>query len=109
MVPIPDETDNGPMLPLPEWMTRSDLIILNFLASHEVEDLAVPPLVVSRNTTIAKTTARSRLRELLDGGLVERLPDTGGYYRLTPLGRRFVHDNLTDEERESVYGRSENG
>lgn len=108
MVTKPDETDVRPMLPLPEWMTRSDLIILNFLDGHEVEDLAVPPLVLSRNTSIAKSTARARLRALTDGELVEKMDDTGGYYRLTDLGRRFVHEELTDEEQERIYDQDKN-
>ena len=109
MVTKPDETDTVPMLPLPEWMTRSDLIILNFLDGHrEVEDLAVPPMVLSRNTSIAKSTARGRLGELTDGGLTEKMNDTGGYYHLTDLGRRFLHEELTGEERDMIYGRKEN-
>lgn len=106
MVTKSGEPDTRPMLPLPDWMTRSDLIIMSFLDGHEeVEDLAVPPMVLSRNTTIAKSTARGRLGELNDAGLVEKMEDTGGYYQLTELGRRFLHEELTDEEQDMIYGR----
>lgn len=90
------------MRPLPEWMTRSDIAILRFLAGHEIGPFEVPPLAIARNADISESHTRSRVRDLDRGGLIERVEGVRGYYQITDLGERFVSNDLSDDERQQL-------
>jgi repressor of nif and glnA expression len=83
------------MRDLPEWMTLSDIPILEFLHEH---DLELTPKALYRNLQrhgydVAYPTVRARLKDELANGFVER--DENGYYELTEKGRQWVEG---DEE-----------
>ena len=90
------------MRPLPEWMGKSDLVILSFLDDHAIGDFENPPLAIARNTGVSESHTRTRVRVLENSGLLHRATDARGFYRLSDVGRRFLDDELTGEERDRL-------
>lgn len=79
-------------------MTKSDRKrrILSFLATH---DLALPPKAIHLNMAYTSWTEDTTIRllgELVDEGLVDRLDEPRGYYRISPAGRREI-ESSTDK------------
>jgi predicted transcriptional regulator len=97
------------MRPLPEWMTRSDIAILRFLAGHEIGPFEVPPLAIARNTGTSESHTRARVRDLHRSGLIDRVEGVRGYYQITDLGERFVSNDLSDDERQQLDALDING
>ena len=85
------------MRTLGTWLTDTDAAILELLTELDAE---LPPAVIHHNLGIDRsvTQVHRRLKPLRDAGLVERLPETDGYYRLSDLGRDVVDGNLSREE-----------
>lgn len=79
---------------------RRDEAILKYLA--EVE-LALPPKVLyynmkeGREITFSERTLKRRLKLLMEGGLVERVEGTDGYYRLSDDGRGHLRRGSDDD------------
>jgi len=85
------------MRTLGTWLTDTDAAILSLLREN---DLALPPMVIHYNLPIerSKSQVRRRVLVLRDVGLVEKLPETDGYYRITDLGRDLIDGNLSRGE-----------
>lgn len=87
------------MPPVVPWMTRTDRYILEIL---DEGGIIITPAVIWLNlrsrygdSTPSKRQISRRLRtELSEHGLVSQpFPDEArGYYKLTELGKRFLHD-----------------
>ena len=90
------------MRPLPDWMARSDLEILSFLDGHENDDFENPPLAIARNTGVSESHTRTRVLVLEKSGLLHRASGARGFYRLTDLGRDFLDEELSAEERDRL-------
>ncbi|AGB17402.1 hypothetical protein Halru_2831 [Halovivax ruber XH-70] len=76
----------------------SDLDVLEFLDGHELDDFKAPPATIAKNMDPTKGTIQQRVRILNAAGLIEKEDETGGYYRITGLGRRYLEHDLLDEE-----------
>ncbi len=93
------------MPPVVPWMTQTDRYILEILADGGI---IVTPAVIWLNlrsrygdSTPSKRQISRRLRnELSEHGLVNQpFPDEArGYYKLTELGERFLHDPDAEPE-----------
>lgn len=94
--------DLATMRPLPHWLTKSDVVILSYLDGHTIDDFESPPKTIARNGDISESHTRKRVLILKRSGLIELAPDTRGYYRLTDMGRRFLDDDLTTNERAEI-------
>lgn len=69
------------MRPLVSWMTKSDPALLELLAETGI---AMPPAVVSYNIDgVSHPTVKRRLPVLTANGLLEKVDDVRGYYRIT--------------------------
>lgn len=80
------------MRPLVSWMTKSDPVVLEFF---EEQDIAMPPAVVSFNIEGASyATVKRRLPVLAENGLLEKVDETKGYYRITDRGRAYLAGDL---------------
>lgn len=84
------------------WVRISDMDILEFLDGHELEDFVAPPSVIAANMSVSESNAQQRVRILAASGLIERTDDDRGYYAITDLGRRYLADDITDEERQEL-------
>lgn len=85
------------MRPRVSWMTGADDTILEFFYEH---DLALPPAAVSFNIDFSATHVRNRMRKLAEEGLMERVDETKGYYRITEKGRKYLAGELDASELE---------
>lgn len=83
-------------------MTPADNTVLDFLSGHDVEEFCAPPKVVALNTDISASHVRKRMLKLRDAGLLERITDSQGYYRLTGLGQRYLDGEITEREGEQL-------
>jgi len=97
------------MRPRVGWMTATDDAILEFLDDLESVDshpvwmsarlITVNVVEERRRLDRSNTTIQRRLNEMLtDAGLVARRGPDAPQYRITDLGLRYLHDELTDEE-----------
>lgn len=97
------------MRPRVAWMTATDDAILEFLDDLESVDshpvwmsarlITVNVVEERRRLDRSNTTIQRRLNEMLtDAGLVARRGPSAPQYRITDLGRRYLHDELTDAE-----------
>ncbi|QCC58382.1 helix-turn-helix transcriptional regulator [Natrinema thermotolerans] len=86
------------MRPLVSWMTKSDPAILEVF---EEAGIAIPPAVAEYNLVgISKSTVKRRLPVLVDHGLLEKVDDDRGYYRITDRGRAYLEGELDAEDLE---------
>lgn len=84
-----------------EWMVPADDAILSLLGPPK--PLELPAAVIARNTSLSKGYVRSRCRELVARGLVEKSGERGyPYYKLTDLGRRAVNQEVSGDELEEL-------
>ena len=89
------------MRPLVSWMTKSDPAILELF---EEAGIAMPPAVVTYNLSgVSHPTVKRRLPVLTEEGLLERVDESKGYYRITDHGRAYLAGDLDadDLEKES--------
>jgi len=77
-------------------MVPSDNPILELLREHG----NLTPQAVENLGGPAASTAQNRLPELLKHGLVERVADSHGLYRITDRGRAYLNEELTTEDLE---------
>lgn len=80
----------------------SDHDILDFLNSHELDDFQVGPTAVAVNVGLSEGTVWNRVRVLNAAGLIERTDEDRGYYMITNMGKRYLTDDLLDEERQQL-------
>ena len=86
------------MRPLVSWMTKSDPAILELL---EESGLELPPAVISHNIDgISHPTVKRRLPVLQDHGLVKKISEKRGYYRITDDGRAYLAGELDADDLE---------
>ena len=86
------------MRPRIPWLTRVDMIALEYLAGHEQSAFEQSPSLIATNIGKSAGHVRRRMRTLSAAGLVERTNDTAGYYAITELGRRYLQGELVDDE-----------
>ena len=86
------------MRPLVSWMTKSDPAILEFF---EEQDISMPPAVVSFNIQgVSHPTVKRRMPVLADHGLLEKVEEKRGYYRITDRGRAYLAGELEADDLE---------
>ncbi|ADB60841.1 hypothetical protein Htur_1956 [Haloterrigena turkmenica DSM 5511] len=76
-------------------MTQADDRILETLADS---GLVLSPRVLSANTDYSRHYLSTRLGNLRDAGLVDRIDE--GLYRITDLGRAYLEGDLEADELE---------
>ncbi|QCW03411.1 ArsR family transcriptional regulator [Natrinema pallidum] len=87
------------MRPLISWMTKSDPVLLELF---EETGIAMPPAVVSYNIDgVSHPTVKRRLPVLDDHGLLRKVDDNRGYYRITDRGRAYLEGELESDDLES--------
>ncbi|ELY82788.1 hypothetical protein C487_00875 [Natrinema pallidum DSM 3751] len=87
------------MRPLISWMTKSDPVLLELF---EETGIAMPPAVVSYNIDgVSHPTVKRRLPVLEDHGLLRKVDDNRGYYRITDRGRAYLEGELESDDLES--------
>jgi len=80
-------------------MTQSDETVLEILAT--LAPCAAPPGVIHHNVvtltplSLVKETVNNSLRRLTSAGLVESVPETAGYHRLTDAGDKYLAGETT--------------
>jgi predicted transcriptional regulator len=79
-------------------MTSADDTILEFFEEHSI---ALPPTAVSYNIDFSDTHVRNRMRKLADEGLLIKVDDKKGYYRITEKGRKYLAGDLDAGELET--------
>lgn len=78
------------------------------LRSLRESGYALPPAVIDFNlesrhdVDISYSTINRRLKKLSSAGLVEKEYEEGGYYGLTDLGEKYLDDDLSAGESESI-------
>lgn len=92
------------MRPRVSGMNEVDDSILEFFERQD-EGVSLPPTPVHYNlvevykaTDKSRETIARRMRKLAKRGLLEKVNDTKGYYRMTELGRRYLTGDATKEE-----------
>ena len=85
----------GHVRPRIRWMARADDYILELL---DEAGIAANPSTIGYNTDYDTSYVSERCRKLSDGGLLVRETEKRAMYSITDLGRRYVHDELTDDE-----------
>ena len=86
------------MRPLVSWMTKSDPASLELL--HE-SDIDLPPAVISHNVDgVSHPTVKRRLPILDEHGLVEKVSEKRGYYRIPERGRAYLAGELDSADLE---------
>jgi len=86
------------MRPLVSWMTKSDPAILEFFAETGI---AMPPAVVSYNISgVSHPTVKRRLPILVENGLLQKVDDSKGYYRITDRGESYLAGDLEADDLE---------
>ena len=86
------------MRPLVSWMTKSDPAILEFF---EETGIAMPPAVVSYNIQgVSHPTVKRRLPVLVEHGLLKKVEEDRGYYRITNRGCAYLNGELEANELE---------
>nr|WP_223301521.1 winged helix-turn-helix domain-containing protein [Haladaptatus sp. R4] len=79
-------------------MTKSDPAILEFFGE---QGIAMPPAVVSFNIEgISHPTVKRRMPILAEEGLLEKIEEKRGYYRITEKGRQYLAGDLDADELE---------
>lgn len=86
-------------------MSKYDTPILRALRES---GFALPPAVIDYNLEsrhgieISYSTINRRLKYLSDASLVVKEYEDGGYYGLTELGERYLDNELSDDEIETI-------
>lgn len=87
-------------------MNEADDAILELLSRATVDGhaLALPPSVVAVNLQAigaldrAPNTIARRMSKLNEAGLIKRVDDRRGYYRITDRGKQYLAEQLTADE-----------
>jgi DNA-binding IclR family transcriptional regulator len=92
-------------------MTADDDAILEFIAALGEPlgvRVGVPPLLVHYylnevlgQTDSSHSTIQRRMKRLSEVGLLRR-DETHAFYSISDLGRRYLNEQLTDEERDEL-------
>jgi len=86
---------NPAMRPRISWMTRGDDYILQFFIEA---DIAASPNVIGYNTEYSRQYVARRCKTLSEGGLLDRVDEGKAMYRITAIGRKYIHDELSEDE-----------
>ncbi len=95
------------MRPRVPWMNETDDAILEFLESLDPDGVRIwqAPTPVWINLThnldaldVSRNTVSRRMGKLAEMGLLERVDDTRGYYRITDKGVAYLSEELGREE-----------
>jgi len=79
-------------------MTKSDPAILEIF---EEAGIAIPPAVAEYNLVgISKSTVKRRLPVAVGHGLLEKVDEDRGYYRITDRGRAYLEGELDADDLE---------
>lgn len=90
------------MQPHVVWLTLTDLDILRFLHGHEIDEFHVPPTVIAVNINRNRSTVSRRINVLSEADLVAKTDADRGYYGITDLGRRYLDEDLSEDELEEL-------
>lgn len=85
------------MRPRVSWMTGADDRILEFFEEHQI---ALAPATLTYHLDYSKTHINNRMRKLAEEGLLEKVPDIRGLYRITDLGLSYLAGETEAEELE---------
>ena len=93
------------MAPVVPWMTRTDRYILDLL---DEAGIAIPPMAIWLNlrdiygddAPSRRHVARRLGGPLTEHGLIDQPfeEESRGYYRITDLGERYLHDSEAEPE-----------
>jgi predicted transcriptional regulator len=90
------------MRPPPDWMMTADLYILDLL---DKVDIVLSPPVLAFELDYHGDYMSQRCRAMAKAGLIESVhEEKSGPYRITDLGRRYLDEDLSEEERERLDG-----
>ncbi|WP_348606961.1 RQC domain-containing protein [Halobaculum rarum] len=85
-------------------MNEVDDAILEFFAAQD-QGLALPPAPVWYNLTQtygvldkSKETVARRMRKLPERGLLEKIDEKRGYYKITEKGRAYLAGEITSSD-----------
>lgn len=87
------------MRPRISWMTRGDDYILQFFVEANI---AASPNVIGYNIDYSRQYVARRCSTLTTGGLLERVDEEKAMYRITDLGRKYIRDDLSEDEIERI-------
>ena len=93
------------MLPQIDGLVAADVAVLMFYAEHRWR-IAAPPATVAINTPVSQSHANRRCKSLESLGLL-KIVDDRGYYRITPLGVRYLNGAATEEDYERIRSNAE--
>jgi len=79
--------EQGTMRPDVSWMTRADDRILEF---YNETSISAPPTVVAYNIDMSETHIKRRISTLRDHGLLTKVNQEKGYYRIAQLGEQYL-------------------
>lgn len=94
-----------------DGMDQVDEALLEFYEyiTPEGEQIWIKPGNVYRNLVIEReivdkghATVVRHIQKLARAGLLEAADDDSGFYALTDLGRSYLNDALSEEEREAI-------
>jgi len=90
------------MRPRVRGMRGSDRHILGYLYNGDQQELVATPAVIAANIDFADATVRERVSTLRDAGLIDYYDEDRAMYQLGELGRKYMEDDLSDEEIEQL-------
>lgn len=82
-----------------EWMMHADVYILDLFHTHEI---VLTPIVISIELDYERSYVQNRIAALTQAELLEREGSARGVYQITERGKRFIDDELTEEEVEEL-------
>lgn len=84
------------MRPLVSWMTKSDPAIIEVFGEAGI---AMPPAVAEYNLQgVSKSTIKRRIPHLVEHGLLEKVDERKGYYRITEKGKKYLVGELNAKD-----------
>lgn len=87
------------MRPPVSWITQSDDRILEFY--HET-GISAPPSVVAFNLDLSDTHAKRRISKLSRAGLLKKVSEKKGYYRIRQLGQKYIDGEVSGDKLEGL-------
>jgi len=88
-----------------KWMNKASDPVLELLAESGVA-LNQKGLLINLEREMddppARRTITRCVEPLEEYGFIENIAETGSYWVITDLGRRYLNDSLTDEELEAL-------
>lgn len=82
----------------PSWMTPADEKILEFLSLDWYPVFVATPAQIALNIDVTRSHVNTRVGVLREHGMVERVDEDKGAYRITDYGIRYLEGNLKAED-----------